>query len=46
MEHESPPKPESAPPIPIGELDSVDFVARVVKEVSEHATSKHRKSSL
>lgn len=46
MEHESPPQPERAPPIPISELDSADFVARVVREVAEHACVKHGKSSL
>lgn len=46
MEHESPPQPERAPPIPISELDSVDFVSRVVREVSEHACAKYGKSSL
>ena len=46
MEHESPPQPERAPPIPISELDSVDFVSRVVREVSEHACEKYGKSSL
>ena len=46
MEHESPPQPEKAPPIPISELDSADFVARVVREVVEHACGKHGKSSL
>jgi hypothetical protein len=46
MEHESPPQPETAPPIPISELDSTDFVARVVREVAEHACVQHGKSSL